>query len=58
MQNNLLNKTYELSNNLNISPEVLRTYIKSFCYDVFLRLRNENPDIHLNLMCKLGYDRY
>ena len=31
----ILNKTYELSNNLNITPDVLRTYIKSFCYDVF-----------------------
>ena len=51
----ILNKTYQLNGQNNISPDLLRDHIRSFWFDVFLRLHNENPDFHLNLMCKVGF---
>ena len=54
----ILNKTYTLSANTNISADILRAHIKSFWYDVFTPLQSKGADIHLMLMCKIGYDRY
>lgn len=56
MQNNILNKTYQLSANTNISAEILRSYIKNFWFDIYQGLHNDNPDIHLLLMCKVGFN--
>lgn len=56
MQNNLLTKTYTLSANTNISADILRAHIKLFWFDIYLPLHSNNNNIHLNLMCKVGYD--
>lgn len=56
MQNNVLNKTYQISNNLNISPEVLRSHVKFLWFDIFKPLHDSNANIHLMLMCKIGYN--
>lgn len=53
--NNILNKSYDLPSTLDMTQDVLKTYIKSFWYDVFLPLHNSNSNIHLMLMCKIGY---
>ena len=52
----ILNKTYTLSASSNISADILRAHIKSFWYDVFTPLHAKGADIHLMLMCKIGYD--
>ena len=50
----ILNKTYTLTGDNNISPDMLRSYVKFFWQDVFVSLHSSNSNIHLNLMCKIG----
>ena len=50
-KNNILNKTYTFPSGLDISPSTLKSYIKSFWFDVFTPLHSNNSDIHLMLMC-------
>ena len=55
IKTNLLNKLYNLNDQVDLTPEVLRSYVKSFWHDVFMPLHSSNSNIHLNLMCKVGY---
>ena len=52
----ILNKIYILNGQNNISADILRAHVKSFWFDIYLPLHSNNNNIHLNLMCKIGYD--
>ena len=48
-------QNYELPNSFAITNEILKSYISLFWQDVFTPLYNKNNNIHLLILCKVGF---
>ena len=47
---------YYINDSITLTNQLIKFYVEQFWTDVFTPLTNENPNIHLMLMCKLEYD--